>query len=125
MDFRRVMGVGLLLALPFAATGKPIYLKCQNEGAPKAFDVTVDEETSKVSQTLKPVMDAQFTPTAINYEKVDRGVYSYTSERFTINRQTLEMITVWSVGSNDGSGKVREVRTAAKCEVVEAPERKI
>jgi len=115
----------LLLPVPVMASAKPVYLRCQKSEATRPFDVTVDEATVKVSQTGKPIFDAQFTATEIKYQLMDRGRAMSTIEKFTINRQNLELTSTWSVGGNDGAGHDKEVRSVAKCEVVVAPERKI
>lgn len=124
MEFKRVGAAALLLLVPVMAAAKPVYLKCKNPGNTLPFDVTVDEATGKVSQTRKPIFDAQFTPTEINYEHVKSGGPLGIKEKFTINRQTLELTTVWTIG--DGrTGEPKSNTYVAKCEVVEAPERKI
>lgn len=126
MDFKQLMGIGLLLALSLSAVGKPAYLKCKLDGNDKSFDVTVDEELGRVTQGTMPVFDkAKFSATEINYERESgRGVSALTEE-YAIDRSTLAYRSVWIHWGIQQDGKPKENRAVGRCEVAVLSERKI
>lgn len=116
----------MLALLPGTAGAAPVYLKCQNKGAEKSFDVTVDEELGRVVEAGYDAFDkAQFTADKINYEHVSPGRYIATKTRFSIDRTTLSLTQDYIVGDSSGNSDRPPVTSIARCEVVKSGQRKI
>ncbi|SDW95237.1 hypothetical protein [Lysobacter enzymogenes] len=126
MDFRRVILVGLALALPLSAVAKPVYLKCKTDSSDPPFDVTVDEEIGRVVHSDHPVYDkAGFTSSEITYQRDIRFGGSTMTQKYVIDRTNLSYRSVWTMWSILQNGKPKEIIATGQCEIATPPERKI
>jgi hypothetical protein len=99
-EIMRLLIALVVAALPTAAIGKPVYLKCDFAGAESAR-ITLNEEIGKASieqGTVTRTVDAIYTADTVRILKLQNAMGGQT---IRINRVDLSSIFVVTVGRND------------------------
>ena len=116
-----------LVSLPSYA--KPVYLSCSTTyetDAPRAFSVTIDEETGKVTHRFSNGLafnaDGFFSANEVSYKKVDCSKTCMT-QTFTINRVDLTVVSSMVISARN-VGESPPITTSGTCQFETAPDRK-
>ena len=125
---KRIALLILVLVSP-PSYAKPVYLSCitkYQSDPPRAFTVTLDEETGKVTHRFSTGYafnaDGFFSADEVSYKKVDCSSTCMT-QTFTINRVYLS-VTSSMVFSARNVGESKPITTTGTCTLEAAPDRK-